>query len=418
MNMKIEIQNLEERFCRYVKIDTQSDPLSDSVPSTGKQKDLANVLVNELHALGIEDAYMDSFGYVYATVQSNTDKSNVPTICFCSHMDTSPDASGKNVKPLFHRSYSGNDIILPDDPEQIIRPSDYPYLSKKIGDDIITASGTTLLGADNKSGIAAIMTAVETLQKNKDLKHGAIRILFTPDEEIGRGVDQVDMKKLGAEFGYTIDGADLGSMENETFSADGVVLTIKGVSAHPGYAKGKMENSLRIAGKILAALPLDEKSPESTSGKEGFIHPTRVQGILEEVVINFIIRDFEVNGLLEKAATLKGIVEDVMKEFPNSTYNFEVIEQYRNMKSVLDEHPQVVEFALEAIKKAGIEPTLSSIRGGTDGSRLSFIGMPCPNIFAGEQAFHSKHEWVSVQDMVKSAETIVHLCSIWESSAT
>ncbi|MFN4255633.1 MAG: peptidase T [Saprospiraceae bacterium] len=404
---------VRERFLRYVQIDTQSDPESPTCPSTEKQKDLSRLLVAELHEIGISDAHLDEHGYVYATIPATTDK-KVPTICFCSHVDTAPDCSGAGVKPIVHENYRGQDLVLPDDPTVVIRESEHPDLPKQHGNDIITASGTTLLGADNKAGVAAIMSAAQILMENPGIRHGKIRILFTPDEEIGRGVSKVDMKKLGAKFGYTIDGETAGSIENETFSADGATITIYGVSAHPGFAKGRMEHASKIAAKIVAKLP-DKLSPEHTEGKQGFIHPTSIEGGLEKAVIKLIIRDFTEGGLKRHAATLRKIVDSVLKNYPNSRAEIEIKEQYRNMAKVLRRHPQVVGHALEALRRAGFpNPIQSSIRGGTDGSRLSFMGMPCPNLFAGEHAFHSKQEWVSVQDMEKAAETIVHLAQIWE----
>ncbi|MFN3378213.1 MAG: peptidase T [Runella zeae] len=403
-----------ERFLRYVQIDTQSDPHSSTQPSTEKQKDLSRVLVNELFEMGLVDAHLDEHGYVYATLHANTPKLNVPVICFCSHVDTAPDCSGKGVKPLVHQQWDGSDIVLPDDTAQILRIADHPDLAAQIGNDIVTASGTTLLGADNKAGVAEIMDAVYQLVNHPEIKHGTIKILFTPDEEIGRGTAKVDLEKLGADFAYTIDGESLGTLEDETFSADAVKITIYGVSTHPGFAKGKLENALKIAGDVLAALPKDCLSPETTEEKEGFIHPTHIEGILEKVVLEFIIRDFSVEGLHEKETFLKNILDNILVNYPHSRADFEVIEQYRNMKEVLDQHPQVSEYALEAIKRSALIPLRRSIRGGTDGSRLSFMGLPCPNIFAGEHAFHSKLEWVSVQDMQKAVEVIVNLCQIWE----
>lgn len=413
MHQSVKLHTAKERFLKYVTIDTESDPNSKTIPSTEKQKNLGRLLVEELHEIGISDAHIDQWGYVYATIPANTDK-EVPVLCFCSHMDTSPDCSGKDVKPIVHHNYNLTDIVLPDDPSQIISPNAHPELAHKKGHDIITASGTTLLGADNKAGVAAIMDAATIMMKNPDLKHGKVRILFTPDEEIGRGTIKVDMDKLGADFGYTIDGEQVGSFEDETFSADGVVITIHGVSTHPGFAKGKLESAIKIAGDILAALPKDRLSPETTELKEGFIHPTSVEGISEKVVIKFIIRDFNDANLLAHEAELKGIMNSVLANYPNSKADFEIIEQYRNMKNVIAQYPQVSEYAIEAIKRTGLTPIQRSIRGGTDGSRLSYMGLPCPNIFAGEHAFHSKHEWVSVQDMEKSAETILNLCQIWE----
>ena len=404
--------NVLPRFLEYVKIDTQSDPNSPTQPSTEKQKDLARVLVRELHELGLDDAHLDKHGYVYATLPSNTDK-DVPVICFCSHMDTSPDASGKDVKPIVHINYNGGDIRLPDDPTQVIRPADHPDLADKAGEDIVTASGTTLLGADNKSGVAAIMAAVEHLVQNPDVEHGKLRILFTPDEEIGRGVDKVDIEKLAADFGYTVDGERAGSMEDETFSADGVTITVHGVVTHPGFAKGKMENAAKIAGEILAALPKDRLSPETTEGKEGFVHPVRIEGGAQTATLQFIIRDFVTANLTKHEDELRAICETVLRNYPASSFDFTVKEQYRNMKEVIDQRPEIADYAEEAIQRAGLEPRRGSIRGGTDGSRLSFMGLPCPNIFAGEHAFHSTHEWVSVQDMEASARTIVEIAKIW-----
>ena len=403
----------KERFLQYVTIDTQSDVNSKSQPSTEKQKNLSAVLVQELLAIGCSDAHLDEFGYVYATIPANTEK-KVPVLCFCSHVDTSPDCSGENVKPIVHANYKGQDLVLPDDNTIVLRAKDHPDLLDQIGNDVITASGTTLLGADNKAGVAAIMDAANILMTNKDIPHGKVRILFTPDEEIGRGVDKVNMKKLGAKYGYTIDGETAGSIEDETFSADGAMLTIHGVSAHPGFAKGNMENAQKIAGKILAKLP-NRLSPEHTDDKQGFIHPVHTEGGAEKTTIRFIIRDFTEGGLKRHARTLQNIVDTVLKEYPKSRAELVVTEQYRNMQKVLKKHPKVTNFALDAMKRVGYDnPIKRSIRGGTDGSRLSFMGLPCPNIFAGEHAFHSKYEWVSVQDMEKAAETIVELCKVWE----
>ena len=402
-----------ERFLRYVTIDTQSDPNSPSQPSTEKQKDLSRLLVKELQEMGIEEVELDEHGYVYATIPANTDK-DVPVICFCSHVDTAPDCSGKDVKPIIHENYQGEDIVLPDDNSVVIRMADHNALKDQIGNDIITASGTTLLGADDKAGLAEIMDATQILLDNPDIKHGKIRILFTPDEEIGRGVNKVDIDKLGAKFGYTIDGEDAGSMEDETFSADGAVINIQGVAVHPGFAKGKMENAQRIAGKIVAALP-EDMSPEQTEGKEGFIHPTNVEADLESATIKLILRDFDDDKLKGHGETLQKIVDEVMKGYPNSKAEITISEQYRNMKNVLVNHPEVADNALEALRRAGFDnPVQGSIRGGTDGSRLSFMGLPCPNLFAGGHSFHSREEWISRQDMEKAAETIVRLAQVWE----
>lgn len=397
---------------RYVQIDTQSDPLSKSFPSTEKQKDLGRLLVTELKAIGITDAELDEHGYVYATLPSNTEK-DVPVICFCSHMDTSSDSSGKDVKPIIHYNYDGGDILLPED-NTVIKPSVHTYLQERKGDDIITASGTTLLGADDKAGVAEIMDAVHFLVNHPHIKHGAIRILFTPDEEVGRGVEKLDMQKLGAKFGYTMDGGERGSLENESFSADGAKIVIQGVSVHPGTAKNKLISALKIAAEMIEALPKDSLSPETTEDRQGFIHPVRVHGIVEQAEIDFILRDFVTSKLEEHAACLRNIMETVIARYPQANATLTVTQQYRNMREMLDLYPQVTAYAEEAIKRAGVEPLRLIIRGGTDGSRLSFMGLPCPNIFTGEMALHSKYEYVSIQDMEKAVQTIVHLAQVWE----
>ncbi len=407
---------LLKRFFSYVKIDTQSNPNATTTPSTAKQKNLGNLLVKELLAMGIADAHLNDFGYVYATILSNTTK-QVPVICFCSHLDTSPDCSGKNVKPIVHKNYDGRNLILPDDTSVVLRLGEHKDLKNQIGNDIITASGTTLLGADNKAGVAEIMEAAAFLMENPKIKHGTIKILFTPDEEIGRGVDHVDLKKLGANFAYTIDGETLGTIEGETFSADGVTLTINGISAHPGFAKGKMESAIKILSDIISALPKTKLSPESTNKKAGFIHPVSFSGQVEKAEAQFIIRDFKDELLKIHENKLEQIVKKVLKNYPNASYNFIVTEQYRNLKKVLTNYPKIIKYGIEAIKRAGLTPKKQSIRGGTDGSRLSFMGLPCPNVFAGEHAFHSKQEWVSAQDMEKAVQTIVNIACIWEEKA-
>lgn len=412
MNFNNYTFTVTDRFLRYVKIDTQSDPNSPTCPSTEKQKNLGRLLVEELKAIGISDAELDTHGYVYATIPATSNK-QVPVLCFCSHMDTSPDCTGENVNPVVHRNYQGGDIVLPNDKSQVIVFSEHPALAAQLGNDIITTDGTTLLGADNKAGVAEIMDAAHYLITHPEVKHGKIRILFTPDEEIGRGVDKADMKKLGADFGYTMDGETIGHIENETFSADAVSLVIKGFPTHPGFAKNKMQHAIKLAAKIIERIPA-HKTPETTEKKEPFIHPTSIQGGLEQVEIKFIIRAFDTPTLHALENELKGIAADVLSAYNKCSFEFKVTEQYRNMKDVLDKHPQVVDYAVEAVKRTGVTPVLSSIRGGTDGSRLSFMGLPCPNIYAGEHAFHSKQEWVSVQDMQKAVETIVHLAAIWE----
>jgi tripeptide aminopeptidase len=402
-----------ERFLRYVQVDTQSNPHSTSFPSTEKQKDLGVMLVRELRELGIADVHLDEYGYVYGTVPSNTAK-QVPVICFCSHMDTSPDCSGESVKPILHRAYDGRDLVLPDDPAQVITINEHPYLLKKTGEDIITASGTTLLGADDKAGIAIIMDLVHYLQTNLHVKHGAIRILFTPDEEIGRGVDKLDLKKLGADFGYTLDGGERGSYEEENFSANGLTVTFHGVSAHPGLAKNRMVNAIKVAAAFLDLLPKNALSPETTEDKEGFVHPVHIEGIAEKVALQFILRDFATNQLADYENLLRENIAKTLQQYPGAGAEIVVREQYRNMKEVLDNHPAIGKYAKEAMKRAGVTFEKMRIRGGTDGARLSFMGLPCPNIFTGEMALHGKHEYVSIQDMQKSVETLVHLSMIWE----
>ena len=410
----INKESISERFMRYVQVDTQSDPHSKTFPSTIKQKNLSKILLNELKQSGIENAEMDEYGYVYATIPSNTEKQNVPVICFCSHVDTAPDCSGSGVRSILHKNYNGDNITLPDDKSQVLKLSDYPYLKNHIGNDIITASGNTLLGADDKSGIAIIMEAATYLVNNPSIKHGEIKILFTPDEEVGRGTAKLDIKKLGAQFGYTLDGGEAGSLEDETFSADSAAIIIHGVIAHPGYAKNKLVNALKIAGEILAALPKNKWSPETTEKKEGFVHPVHFEGIAEKATIEFILRDFDLNKLKQHAKDLELIANEIVNKYPGATMEFIIREQYRNMEEVLNNYPQVAAYAAEAIARAGLQVHTESIRGGTDGSKLSYMGLPCPNLFTGMQAIHSKLEWIGVNDMIKSAETIIHLCMIWE----
>ncbi|HET9055672.1 MAG TPA: peptidase T [Chitinophagaceae bacterium] len=414
MHIHVNATQLANRFMEYVKIDTQSDPLSKQFPTTEKQKNLSSLLVKELQDMGINDAHLDEFGYVYATIPANTSKKNVPVICYCAHVDTAPDCSGTDVKPLLHKNYDGSDIVLPDDPLQVLRINDYPYLKNHIGADIITASGKTLLGSDDKAGVAEIMEFAYYITTHPEIKHGEIKLLFTPDEEVGKGTANVNLKKLGAHYGYTLDGGEAGDLEDETFSADLVQITVHGVISHPGYAKGKMVNALKIAGEILTALPKHEWSPETTEKKEGFVHPTRIDGIAEKATIEFIIRDFDTPKLHEHEAKLKSIAEQVLRNYPNCSVEFHVQEQYRNMKEILNKHPHVIRYAEEAIGRTGLQFKTVSIRGGTDGSRLSFMGLPCPNLFAGEQAIHSKLEWIGVNDMIKAVETLIHLSMIWQ----
>ncbi|MBK8955437.1 MAG: peptidase T [Saprospiraceae bacterium] len=410
---KNAFQNIAERFMRYTRIDTQSNPFSDTVPSTAKQLDLSKLLVEELTHAGIKDVELDEFGYVYATLPATSNK-DIPVICFCAHVDTAPDCSGSQVKPILHLNYQLQDLLLPDDPTLQISPKEFPELLTKSGEDIITASGLTLLGADDKAGVAAIMEAALYLHHHPEIAHGKIRLLFTPDEEIGRGVNHVSIPKLGAHFGYTLDGGELGSLEDETFSADAVIIKITGVSTHPGYAKNKMENAIKIAADIVAALPLEHLIPEKTSGMQGFVHPVKVDSELEQATLHFIIRDFETSQLAVHEDYLKKVVDRVLNKYPNSSYTFTISEQYRNMKEILSINSRSVDFAEQAIGEAGLDLLKGSIRGGTDGSRLSFMGLPCPNLFAGEHGIHSKKEWVSVQDMQKAAEVIVRICQISE----
>ncbi len=411
--IQINKNDIANRFMRYVQIDTQSDPQSGNHPSTEKQKDLSKILVDELKQMGITNAEMDEYGYVYATIPSNTEK-HVPVICFCSHVDTAPDCSGTNVKPILHKNYDGEDIVLPDDKSQVLSAIVYPYLKTQINGDIITASGNTLLGADDKSGVAAIMQAAEYLMAHPEIKRGKIKILFTPDEEIGEGTARIDMEKLGAQFGYTLDGGEAGSLEDETFSADGATMIINGVISHPGYAKNKLVNALKVGAEILHTLPTNEWAPEATEKKEGFVHPVRFEGIAERATIEFILRDFDDEKLKNYGERLKKIAEEVVNHYKGASVDVFFHEQYRNMKKILDKNPEVVQYAAEAITRAGLEVTTESIRGGTDGSRLSYMGLPCPNLFTGMQGIHSKLEWIGVNDMAKAAETIVHLCMIWE----
>jgi tripeptide aminopeptidase len=400
-----------ERLMRYVQIDTEADPESNSTPSSLKQKNLSTLLVEELKAMGINDAEMDEFGYVYATVKSNIDN-KVPTVCFCSHIDTAPDCSGKDVKPILHKNWDGSDLVLPDDNTQVLSKTNHPYLNERIGDDIITASGKTLLGADDKAGVAIIMNVAQVLQENPEIKHGDIRILFTPDEEIGRGVDKVDMKKLNADFGYTLDGGERGHLEGENFSADACTIIFNGISAHPGYAKGKMVNSQKVAAYFINSLPSNKLAPEVTDGYEGFVHPVAVSGGLEQTKVQFIIRDFVTAKLVEHENMLHELAQKAIDAFPGARFEFAVKEQYRNMKEILDGQTHVMQIAEQAYKNAGLTPVVTNIRGGTDGSRLSFMGLPCPNIFTGEMAIHSKLEYVSLQDMQKAVDVCIEISKI------
>jgi tripeptide aminopeptidase len=406
---------IAERFMRYVQIDTQSDPDSTYFPSTDKQLNLAKLLVEELKGMGIMHVELDAYGYVMATIPSNKEEQK-PVLCFCAHMDTAPDCSGTDVKPILHKNYNGQPLVLPDDHSQVISIEAYPYLKNFIGKDIITASGNTLLGADDKAGVAIIMSFAQYLMHHPEILHGNIKILFTPDEEVGRGTDFLDLKKLGADFAYTLDGGELGCFEMETFSADYLTMDIQGVIAHPGAAKGVMQNAIKIAGEIIAALPKQEWSPEHTEQRQGFVHPNHISGGAEKARLEFLIRDHDTQQLKEHISKLKSIADHVLfqnPDFSKSHITYTIKEQYRNMREVIDLHPILVENALAAYKKAGVAPIVEPIRGGTDGSRLSFLGLPAPNIFTGMQAIHSKHEWIGVSDMQKSVEVLVNLVEIF-----
>lgn len=400
-----------DRFMRYVKIDTQADPYSSSSPSTEKQLDLSRLLLNELLAAGI-GAEITAQGYVYAHLEATVENPG-PGIFFCAHVDTAPDCSGTNVKPILHTNYSGNEFMLPDDKSIIISPVEFPELTGKLGEDIITASGLTLLGADDKAGVTAIMEAALFMNSHPEIGRPAVDILFTTDEEIGRGVNHFNPNLMKSKYGYTLDGGELGSIEDETFSADGCSIRITGVATHPGYAKEKMQNAIKIVSHIISSLPTTKDSPESTEGRSGFIHPTKIESSLETGTIDLIIRDFNTQNLKYYHELLQGICESSVKAFPGSSFEIEFKEQYRNMNEIIQNHPYVCSYAIEAMQNLGIEPKKSLIRGGTDGSRLSFMGFPCPNLFAGEHGIHSKKEWVSVQDMQKAAAVIVKTSELW-----
>jgi tripeptide aminopeptidase len=401
-----------DRFLKYVKYDTQSDEESTTFPSSEKQKILSQDLANELKEMGLEDAHLDKSGYVMASIPSNTDK-KVDSIAFIAHVDTSPAVTGKDVNPVIQKNYQGGDIELQNG-GWVIKESDNPDLKNMKGFDIITTDGTTLLGADNKAGVAEIMDAAKYLISHPEVKHGPIKICFTPDEEVGRGTEEIDLKKLGAKYAYTVDGSSRGEVEIETFSADAVNINIIGKNIHPGYAKGIMINSMKVAADFIDSLPKDKLSPETTEKREGYFHPVSINGNEEKTAIKFIIRDFKTSNLKELEDILKKTAGETVAKYPGAKLEFEVVEQYRNMKEILDEHPQVYEYAFEAMKNLDIEPITHPIRGGTDGSRLSFMGLPTPNIFAGEHSFHSQLEWVAIQDMEMAVKVIVELAQIWE----
>ena len=403
-----------ERFLDYVKIDTQSREDSETFPSTLSQLDLLGRLRDELLALGLEDAVMDEHGYVFATIPATSSKARVPVIGFLAHVDTSPEMSGAGVKAIIHRDYDGSDLVLPDDPSTVISPEASPHLAQQIGNDIITASGTTLLGADNKAGVAEIMGAAEYLLAHPEIAHGPIRIGFTPDEEVGNGTKYFDVERFGAHCAYTMDGETLGELQVETFSADAITVTFHGFNTHPGFAKGRMVNAIKVAADFITRLPPEGLSPETTSGYEGFVHPYMVDASVEQTSVKLLVRDFVAARLKEMEQLVEQLAAEAIAAHPGSRVEVEVQESYRNMKEVLDDHPDVVENALEAIRRAGLEPRVEPIRGGTDGSRLSFMGLPTPNIFAGEHNFHSRFEWISTHDMHKAVEVIIELCRVWE----
>lgn len=403
-----------ERFLRYVQVDTQAEEGSESYPSTAKQLDLSRALVAELREIGLADAAMDEWGYVMATVPATSAKSGVPVIGFIAHVDTSPEMPGAGVEPIVHRDYRGQDLVLPDDPSAVIRFADNPALAEQLGHDIVTASGTTLLGADDKAGVAEIVTAAEYLVQHPEIAHGPIRIGFTPDEEVGRGTEHFDVARFGARYAYTLDGGSRGEVECETFSADSMTVTFQGFNTHPGYGKGRLINSIKVAADFIGRLPKDALSPETTAEYQGYVHPYVLQASVDRTSVKLLIRDFRTAGLQEKEDFLANLAARTVADWPGATVETKVEESYRNMREVLDQHPQALELAREAIRRAGLEVRERPIRGGTDGSKLSFMGLPTPNLFAGEHNFHSRLEWVSAQDMEKAVEVIVHLCQLWE----
>lgn len=404
------------RFLRYVRIDTRADDSSMMTPSTPGQLELMRLLASELRELGLDDVVLDEHGYLMATVPATSSRRGVPVIGFIAHVDTSPEMSGSNVRPIVHRRYDGGDIVLPEDPAIVLRPAENPALAARVGDDIVTASGTTLLGADDKAGVAAIMAAVEHLVRHPDVPHGLVRIGFTPDEEIGRGADHFDVQRFGAVCAYTLDGGSRGELEFESFSADLFTAVFRGFNTHPGYAKGRMVNAIRAAADFVASLPRIDTTPETTAGAEGFVHPYEMDAGVDTTIVKVLIRDFVTGELGTKRALLEHLAREAAARHPGCKLETSIAEQYRNMGEVLQHHPRVVEHARLAMRRAGIEPVERPIRGGTDGSRLSFMGLPTPNLFAGEQNFHSRAEWVSAQDMDKAAEVIVELCRVWEES--
>jgi tripeptide aminopeptidase len=406
-----------DRFLRYVRYDTQSDERSTTSPSTAKQLVLLRDLVGELRAIGLADAAIDEHGYVMATVPATSATPGVPTIGFIAHVDTSPEMSGANVVPIVHRAYDGRDIVLSDDPAAVLRLADNPALADQLGHTIVTASGTTLLGADDKAGVAEIMTAAAYLAAHPEIPHGRIRIAFTPDEEIGRGATHFDVARFGADYAYTLDGGGRGEVEAESFSADAITVTFHGFNTHPGYAKGRMINAIKIAADFIHRLPAERLSPETADGHGGFVHPYVMEAGVDRTSVKLLLRDFRTDGLTEQRALVSSLAQEAAAAHPGARVEARIEESYRNMKEILDRHPEVVACAHEAVRRAGLEVRPRSIRGGTDGSRLSFMGLPTPNLFAGEHNFHSRLEWVSAEDMEKAADVIVQLCRVWEERA-
>ena len=403
-----------DRFLRYVQYDTRSDETSTTVPSTLSQLIFQKALAAELRALGLRDADVDGHGYVMATIPATTTKVSVPAIGFIAHVDTSPEMTGAGVKPIIHAQYDGRDLVLPDDPAVVLRFDAIPALADQMGHDIVTASGTTLLGADDKAGVAEIVTAAEYLIVHPEIPHGVVRIAFTPDEEIGRGANHFDVTRFGCACAYTLDGGSRGEVESESFSADLMTVTFHGFNTHPGYAKGTMINAIKVAAAFVHRLPSAELSPETTDGRDGFIHPYVQQSGVDKTIVKLIVRDFETGGLAAKEALVERIARDAAAAFPGARVDIAVDQQYRNMRVVLDGRPEILEHAHEAIRRCGLDVKTKSIRGGTDGSRLSFMGLPTPNLFAGEHNFHSRLEWVSRQDMEKAVEVVIALCQVWE----
>ncbi|MFP7231482.1 peptidase T [Bacillus subtilis] len=408
-------EEIIERFTTYVKVDTQSDESVDTCPSTPGQLTLGNMLVDELKSIGMQDAAMDENGYVMATLPSNTEK-DVPTIGFLAHVDTATDFTGKNVNPQIVDNYDGKDIVLNEQLQVILSPDQFPELSGYKGHTLITTDGTTLLGADNKAGIAEIMTAMDYLIKHPEIKHGTIRVAFTPDEEIGRGPHKFDVKRFNASFAYTVDGGPLGELEYESFNAAAAKITIKGNNVHPGTAKGKMINSAKIAMKLNSLLPADE-APEYTEGYEGFYHLLSIQGDVEETKLHYIIRDFDKENFQNRKDTMKRVVEELQNEYGKERVQLDMNDQYYNMKEKIEPVIEIVNIAKQAMENLGIEPKISPIRGGTDGSQLSYMGLPTPNIFTGGENFHGKFEYISADNMVKAVNVIVEIAKLFEEQA-